>query len=267
MTRRTVVVVACSVSTLIGAFAQWPATTVTAQQSDAIPDLAGLWVQIDPVGLGRGGLNAQGRATVRPGAADMIRPRIVAGPRGGGAPRPVDEGKPNPPGVPYVTTDGIPQTCMFMSSNMQFLTSHSSAKHLIQDENEIIIAGEMPSIRRIFMNEKLPDPATLKPDGFGYSVGRYENGDLIVETVGMAYGAAPRGGWVRPQTKLIERFHPTQGGKRIILTWTWDDPEIYEKPHSYELVWQRQGDTDFAMEEWCDPSDPEQQRSITPPPQ
>jgi hypothetical protein len=65
----------------------------------------------------------------------------------------------------------------------------------------------------------------------------------------------------------MERFHPTQGGKRIILTWTWDDPEIYEKPHSYELVWQRQGDTDYAMEEWCDPSDPEQQRSITPPPQ
>jgi hypothetical protein len=98
-------------------------------------------------------------------------------------------------------------------------------------------------------------------------VGRYESGDLIVETIGMAYGAAPRGGFVRPETKLIERFHLTEGGKRIILTWTWDDATIYEKPHSYELVWQRQGDQDYAMEEWCDPSDPEQQRSITPPPQ
>jgi hypothetical protein len=268
VTRRTVgLVVACSLSIAAGVVTPWPATIVTAQQSDTIPDLAGLWVQIDPVGLGRGGLNAQGRAMVRPGAADMVRARIVPGPRGGGAPRAVDEGKPNPPGVPYVTTDGIPQTCMFMSSNMQFLTSHSAAKHLIQDKNEVIIAGEMPSIRRIFMNEKLPDPATLRPDGFGYSVGRYENGELIVETVGMAYGAAPRGGFVRPETKLIERFRLTQGGQRILLTWTWDDPVIYEKPHSYELVWQRQGDTDYAMEEWCDPSDPELQRSITPPPQ
>ena len=143
---------------------------------------------------------------VRPGAADMIRPRIVVGPRGGGAPRPVDEGKPNPPGVPYVTTDGIPQTCMFMSSNMQFLTSHSSAKHLIQDKNEIIIAGEMPSIRRIFMNEKLPDPATLKPDGFGYSVGRYENGDLIVETVGMPTALLPAVGG--PPEAVCRRVYP-----------------------------------------------------------
>ena len=58
----------------------------------------------------------------------------------------------------------------------------------------------------------------------------------------------------------------------MTLTYTWDDPKIYQKPHSYHYIFERAPPStgrriSYALEEWCDASDPIEQQSIVPPKQ
>jgi hypothetical protein len=101
-------------------------------------------------------------------------------------------------------------------------------------------------------------------------VGRYEGEVLVVETVGLTPGTVVAGGIRSPETKLIERFEVSPDGKRMTLTYTWDDPKIYQKPHSYKYIFDRApapAGVSYALEEWCDASDPLEQQSIVPPKQ
>jgi hypothetical protein len=51
------------------------------------------------------------------------------------------------------------------------------------------------------------------------------------------------------------------------VTFTWDDPKIYRKPQTYEYIYYKDPPSTYALEEWCDSSDPLQRQSIVPPPQ
>jgi hypothetical protein len=58
-----------------------------------------------------------------------------------------------------------------------------------------------------------------------------------------------------------------KAGKRLSVTFTWDDPKIYRKPQTYEYIYYKDPPSTYAFEEWCDSSDPLQRQSIVPPPQ
>ena len=94
-----------------------------------------------------------------------------------------------------------------------------------------------------------------------------ENGDLVVETVGLTPGNVTAGGRRSPETVLRERFQLSPDGKRLTITYTWEDPGIYVKPHSYRLFFERLPEGSYAIEDWCDPSDPATRQSIVPPKQ
>ena len=50
----------------------------------------------------------------------------------------------------------------------------------------------------------------------------------------------------------------------MTVTYTWDDPAIYVKPHSYRYTLDRApGDPAYALEEWCDASDPIEKQSMS----
>jgi hypothetical protein len=112
-----------------------------------------------------------------------------------------------------------------------------------------------------------PNPRNWTPTPAGHSIGRYEGDVLVVETVGLTNGAVVGGGLRTPETKLTERFEVSADGRRMTITYTWEDPKIYQRPHTYQYFMDRLPPGSYALEEWCDASDPLEQQSIVPPDQ
>ena len=234
-----------------------------AQQSANVPDIEGAWVRLDTVGAGSfGAVNAlTGNAVLTPEAAAAA----AAGRQGGGGLRPglvADDNKPHAAGEPYVVTDG---SCTLPGG----LEPNSSAFHIIQSKDEVLIVRENPGLHRtIYMNGRThPDLSRWRPTVVGHSVGRYENGTFVIETVGLTPGGVPGGGRRTAETQLTERYTLSADGRRLTMTYTWNDSKIYQKPHTYQIVAERQPADSWPFEDWCDSGDPTQRTSVIPPKQ
>ena len=73
---------------------------------------------------------------------------------------------------------------------------------------------------------------------------------------------------------LLERFEVSADGQRLTVTYTWNDPKVYQKPHEYRYYFERAPTVNsggkpvsYALEEWCDAGDPVEKQSIVPPKQ
>ncbi len=239
--------------------------------------LEGDWVRLDPDGVGSfDGLNA-----VVPPA--QLLPGVSAGGRGGrgggggrgGAPAAQQTG-PNPEGVPYIA---VPRPCGGgvggRSNGALLVNPDSGGIHFVEHKDEVVFAGERGGVRHIYLDGRPHlNLRNWTPTPAGHSVGHYEGNTLVVETTGFMPGAVPGGGVRTPETRLVERFELSPDGKRLIVTYTWEDPKIYEKPHVYRYYFERAPTLDsagtrvsYALEEWCDAGDPIEKQSIVPPKQ
>ena len=143
----------------------------------------------------------------------------------------------------------------------------SGGVHIVASKDEVIFAGERGGIRHIYIDGR-QHPSNFQATGAGHSIGHWEGNVLVVDTVGLTPGAVPGGGMRSAATHLVERFEVAPGGKTMTIMYTWDDPAIYEQPHTYHYNFDRSpGNPPYALEEWCDASDPIEQQSIIPPKQ
>ena len=97
-------------------------------------------------------------------------------------------------------------------------------------------------VRRIYLD--VPHSVDRKPSRFGESVGHYENGDLVVDTVNFLDKAEFDfvDNWRTPHTKdlhVAERFKLTNGGRGLEATVTVDDPGTFNQPWSGTVRWQK----------------------------
>jgi hypothetical protein len=241
------------------------ATTLAAQQQPAasVPDLEGGWVRVDVEGSGNfTGLAAKfPRAVLTPAAqaAAAEQAKRAAQPRFDFA---RDPSRPKGAGEGYVVTDG---NCSLPGG----VEPNSAAFHVVQSQEQVLIVRENPGLpRTIYMDGRAhPDLSRWTPTAVGHSTGRYEAGALVVETIGLTSGNVTAGGWRAPETRLTERYRVSPDGRRLTIAYTWADPKIYVKPHTYEIVAERTPPGSWAFESWCDSSDPSQRLSIVPPPQ
>jgi hypothetical protein len=97
-------------------------------------------------------------------------------------------------------------------------------------------------VRRVYLD--VPHSVDRKPSWFGESVGHYENGELVVDTVGLLdkeeFDFVDN--WRTPHTKdmhVVERFRLIDGGKGLEATVTVDDPGTFNQPWSGTVRWQR----------------------------
>jgi hypothetical protein len=94
-------------------------------------------------------------------------------------------------------------------------------------------------VRRIYLNRE--HSLNPKPSWFGESVGRYENGELVIDTIGFAehpYSFVDN--WRTPHTKdlhTVERWKVVNGGNAIEATVTFDDPGAFNAPWSGLVRW------------------------------
>jgi hypothetical protein len=229
-----------------------------AQRGRSVPDLTGFWERKDAAGSGSfGGIDAKiPKAVLVPGVQ-------TAPPGGPPNPTPAGDATPHKPGDPYIVTNG---RC---GGGMPFMMGHSAALDIVQTSDEVLIIPEMPGTRHIYMDGRPHPPLNvLEPSTVGHSVGRWEGDTLVVDTIGLlAGGGVPGGGRRSPETHLVERYRVLDGGKQMSVTFTWQDPKIYAKPHTYEYIYYKDPPDTYALEEWCDSSDPLQKQSIVPPEQ
>jgi hypothetical protein len=217
---------------------------------DGTPDLSGLWMRTDS------------------------GPPREGGPQGGGAPidvetDPIPFDPDGPPvaaffeaganmegGLPYTpwakelrderaeldARDNPDANCMPMG----FLQFHQQPqpRMIIQTDKLILIEYEANyGFRHIYLDgRELPPQGEPQPWWYGYSVGHWEDGDLVVETNNLR-GAedGPFDGWLdvngSPYTreaKITERFRrPTFG--HLQIDFTIDDPKAYTKPWTVRI--------------------------------
>jgi hypothetical protein len=112
----------------------------------------------------------------------------------------------------------------------------------IQTPKEVWIMWQRDQhVRRIYLNQ--PHSQNIKPSWNGESVGRYENGELVIDTIGFnehEFGFVDN--WRTPHTKdmhVVERWKVVDGGNAIEATVTVDDPGAFKAPWTGRVRWEK----------------------------
>jgi len=112
--------------------------------------------------------------------------------------------------------------------------------YFVQTPHQIWILWQRDHlVRRIYLDRE--HSLNPEPSWFGESVGRYENGELVIDTIGFAehpYSFVDN--WRTPHTKdlhTVERWKVVDGGNAIEATVTFDDPGAFNTPWSGLVRW------------------------------
>ena len=112
--------------------------------------------------------------------------------------------------------------------------------YFLERPNEVVIINEGDAqARHVYMN--VPHSKNPKPSWYGESVGRYENGDLVIDTIGLN-DKTYVDNYLAPHTTalhVVERFHPEADGKTLNLTLTVDDPGAFNASWTARQIYHR----------------------------
>jgi hypothetical protein len=225
--------------------------TSSVSSPNSVPDLSGLWERKDEIGGGSfGGLN------------NMIFPKAVLTP---------EVIKANQEAAARQQKgDVVSFASKWCATTAYPFFMQDAGWDLLQTQDEVVQVPEVRTFaRHIYLDGRPhPDAAHLIPSTGGHAVGRWEGDTLVVDSVGFnGTGRTPGGGKVGKNTHLTERFRLIDGGKKLSVTFTWEDPSIYLKPHTFEIQYFRSGANAYAFEEYCHADDPLQSGTVVPPPQ
>jgi hypothetical protein len=114
--------------------------------------------------------------------------------------------------------------------------------YFIQTSQQVWIIWQRDHhVRRVYLNREHSENPT--PTWFGESVGHYENGELVIDTVGFVehpYSFVDN--YRTPHTKdlhVVERWKIVDGGNAIEATVTVADPGAFNAPWSGKARWQK----------------------------
>jgi len=144
---------------------------------------------------------------------------------------------------------------------------------ILQNRNgtDIVISSALRSpARHIYVDGRgHVNPDIFDPVSNGHSIGKWEGDTLVVDTVGFSsegLTAIPGGGRRTPDSHLVERYRLVEGGNRLSVAFTWDDPKIFAKPHTYEFRYYRSPKGIEAREFDCNAADEGRAKFLSEPP-
>ncbi|MBX3563584.1 MAG: hypothetical protein KF730_03300 [Sphingomonas sp.] len=143
----------------------------------------------------------------------------------------------------------------------------SAPMAIVQSPREIAIFFETNAApRHIYMDGRdWPDPKTLEASTAGYSIGRWEGDTLVVESRGFhATRGQPAPGGYTFKTRTTERWKLIDGGQKLQLRWTFEEPAVYVKPYTFTWTYYRAPKDTYGSELLCDASDPAQSKTVEP---
>jgi hypothetical protein len=114
-----------------------------------------------------------------------------------------------------------------------------------------LFEGNIHSYRQIFMDGR-PHPPDVDPTWYGHSIGRYEGGTLVIDTVGFndKFWFDFKGHPHTEQLHIVERYTRTNVGTLVNET-TIDDPGAYSRPFTVTFTAKLAPPGDELMEYIC----------------
>jgi hypothetical protein len=137
-----------------------------------------------------------------------------------------------------------------------------------QGKWEILIAPEAnASPRHLYFDRPHIDSKIFDPASMGDSVAHWEGDTLIVDTIGFhpkdGRMLIPGGGFRTEDSHLVERYKLLKNGTVLSVTFTWTDPKVFRKPHTYEYRYTKApADYEPRIGIPCDPFDAERTEFI-----
>jgi len=125
---------------------------------------------------------------------------------------------------------------------------------IVQTDSMIVFLYEsFGMVRRIYMDDREP-PEYLPPSRMGYSLGHWEQNDLVIETNNIAPGLLSGAGLRQyGDVSVIERYHLTKdGGLEADVEIT--APQTFSNPWSRRFTWELDPES-MIFESVCDPAD------------
>lgn len=95
-------------------------------------------------------------------------------------------------------------------------------------------------VRRIYMTDRHSD--NVKPSWFGESIGRYEHGELVVDTIGLQTNKSYIDNYRTPHTEklhVVERFKITGNGQTLEAFVKVTDPDTFNEPLHMVQRWRK----------------------------
>lgn len=125
-----------------------------------------------------------------------------------------------------------------------------------QGTRQIAIVPHMQAMTRHLYTDGVPrmNPRDFDPVSNGFSDARWEGAELVVTTTGFSeFGirSIPGGGHRTTDSVLVERFRLLDGGNRLSVISTWTDPEVFSRPHTYEVRYYRVDPEIFVSPQSC----------------
>lgn len=150
-----------------------------------------------------------------------------------------------------------------------FVMGDSAPLDLIQGRTELAITAEVQSSARHIYLDGRQHPSADEFDNTtnGHSIGRWEGDVLVVDTMGFNDAGNPGipGGGVRgPTSHLVERYQLRNNGTELNVQFTWTDPTMFVKPHTYDFTYYKGRQGEYAREYFCDASDKARGESVNP---
>ena len=140
-----------------------------------------------------------------------------------------------------------------------------------QSPTVIGMVAKLPSSTRYVYTDGRMHPPLDEYDGTtnGHSIATWEGDTLVVSTIGFAdrgVKSIPGGGFRTAESRLSERYRLLNDGQRLSVTFTWEDPKVFQRPQSYEFRYYRVKDIPLPRVYQCNPADPDRTRFLTEPP-
>jgi hypothetical protein len=229
-----------------------PTAPAVAQHNAAPPDFSSN--QVGWVGVGGGGPNfAPVPGRLPPVASDPAHPFVPNGTSAQPTFRIADLSNPNL--KPWVKERMKRDNDEVLAGKIAF-TARSSCRpagvpgfmaygggepvFFIQTPKQVwMIYSGNQEVRRIYLD--VPHSANPKPSWYGESVGRYEDGTLVIDTVGQNDRTFVDP-YRTPHTEklhVVERWKMVEGGKAMEVSFTVEDPEAFYEPWSGKRLYRR----------------------------
>ncbi|NNC63600.1 MAG: hypothetical protein HKN84_02340 [Gammaproteobacteria bacterium] len=141
-----------------------------------------------------------------------------------------------------------PQSPRIITSNVLYLSEIE-----IGDDIVFIRSEYLDAVRAVYMDGR-GHPEDVEPTPQGHSIGRWEDGALVVDTVAFAEQQSVNGQGVpsSPQKHTIERYALSDDGRRLTIDVFLEDPVYLAEPFSGTLEWQYSPTLSFHSYN-CDP--------------
>jgi len=124
---------------------------------------------------------------------------------------------------------------------------------IISSENRLTMLYEVFGLsRRVYMNQS-EMPEFYPESSMGFSLGRFEDGELIIETTLLSPNTRDFNGEpVGENTRVVERYFLTNDGTRLNMIMVQHDPDNYLRPPIRRRAWDKNDDSMIFPFE-CDP--------------